>query len=355
MTHMKFGEISPGGVGVGLMGILINALLAVFIAGLMVGRTPEYLGKKIQAPEMKLVTLYILAMPFAVLTFAAASVLLKSAATYQGGRPRPVGGAVQLRLERQQQRLGVRLPGHRHAVVHDHPGHLDADGSVLHDHPGARHRRLAGRQAEGAGDERHDADAHAAVRRARRRRHLHRRRPDVLPGAGAGPDPRTPVHCEDSRHHDRNHLTPIDQRPPKVRTKESATKSIFDPGDRHDGDRRFDQEAQPAHDDAQPGDVHRRGRLGADDDPVHPRLRRQRLQAEPVRRSRCRRGCGSPCCSPTSPRRWQRAAARPRPTRCARPAPTRPREFAAPTGSITREVVVAARARRSVRRDAPAR
>ncbi len=85
MTSMKLGEISPGGVGVGLMGILINALLAVFIAGLMVGRTPEYLGKKIQASEMKLVTLYILAMPFAVLTFAAASVLLKSANTFQGG------------------------------------------------------------------------------------------------------------------------------------------------------------------------------------------------------------------------------------------------------------------------------
>jgi potassium-transporting ATPase potassium-binding subunit len=83
MLSMMLGEISPGGVGVGLMGILINALLAVFIAGLMVGRTPEYLGKKIQAAEMKLVTLYILAMPFAVLTFAAASVLLKSATTYQ--------------------------------------------------------------------------------------------------------------------------------------------------------------------------------------------------------------------------------------------------------------------------------
>jgi K+-transporting ATPase ATPase A chain len=85
MMSMMLGEISPGGVGVGLMGVLINALLAVFIAGLMVGRTPEYLGKKIQAAEMKLVTLYILAMPFAVLTFAAASVVLKSAATYQPG------------------------------------------------------------------------------------------------------------------------------------------------------------------------------------------------------------------------------------------------------------------------------
>jgi K+-transporting ATPase ATPase A chain len=83
--HMMLGEVSPGGVGVGLMGMLHFALLAVFIAGLMVGRTPEYLGKKIQASEMKLVTLYILAMPVAMLSFAAASVLLKSAATYQAG------------------------------------------------------------------------------------------------------------------------------------------------------------------------------------------------------------------------------------------------------------------------------
>ena len=79
MIHMKLGEVSPGGVGVGLAGMLINALMAVFIAGLMVGRTPEFLGKKIQAAEMKLVVLYIIAMPLASLTFAAASVVLKSA------------------------------------------------------------------------------------------------------------------------------------------------------------------------------------------------------------------------------------------------------------------------------------
>jgi K+-transporting ATPase ATPase A chain len=85
MVHMMLGEVSPGGIGVGLMGLLVNALLAVFIAGLMVGRTPEYLGKKIQAAEMKLVTLYILAMPTALLAFAAASVVLKSANTFQAG------------------------------------------------------------------------------------------------------------------------------------------------------------------------------------------------------------------------------------------------------------------------------
>ncbi|MCU1394374.1 MAG: kdpA [Ilumatobacteraceae bacterium] len=85
MIHMMLGEITPGGVGVGLMGVLHYALLAVFIAGLMVGRTPEYLGKKIQAAEMKLVTLFILAMPIALLVFAAAAVMLKSANTYQAG------------------------------------------------------------------------------------------------------------------------------------------------------------------------------------------------------------------------------------------------------------------------------
>src|ERR1700710_113201 len=85
LFNIMLGEVSPGGVGAGLYGMLIFALLAVFIAGLMVGRTPEYLGKKIQAAEMKLVTLYILAMPIALLGFAAAAVMLKSAATYQSG------------------------------------------------------------------------------------------------------------------------------------------------------------------------------------------------------------------------------------------------------------------------------
>jgi len=65
--NMGFGEVAPGGVGSGLYGILVLAIVTVFIAGLMVGRTPEYLRKKISAREMKLASLYILTMPVLVL------------------------------------------------------------------------------------------------------------------------------------------------------------------------------------------------------------------------------------------------------------------------------------------------
>jgi K+-transporting ATPase ATPase A chain len=78
MVNMKLGEVSPGGVGVGINGLLVFAILSVFIAGLMVGRTPEYLGKKIQAPEVKLVAIYILVMPLMVLGFTAGSVFVGS-------------------------------------------------------------------------------------------------------------------------------------------------------------------------------------------------------------------------------------------------------------------------------------
>ena len=78
LANMKLGEISPGGVGVGLNGLLILVILAVFIAGLMVGRTPEYLGKKIQAAEIKLVAIYILIMPAVVMIGVAISTFVNS-------------------------------------------------------------------------------------------------------------------------------------------------------------------------------------------------------------------------------------------------------------------------------------
>jgi potassium-transporting ATPase potassium-binding subunit len=91
LVHMMLGEISPGGVGVGLNGLLVFAILSVFIAGLMVGRTPEYLGKKIQGPEIKLVALYILAMPVALLSFLAASTFVDSVSNVTIFNPGPHG------------------------------------------------------------------------------------------------------------------------------------------------------------------------------------------------------------------------------------------------------------------------
>ncbi|MFI0810590.1 potassium-transporting ATPase subunit KdpA [Streptomyces echinatus] len=78
MLSMMLGEIAPGGTGSGLYGILIMAVIAVFIAGLMVGRTPEYLGKKIGGREMKLAACYILITPALVLVFTAASMALST-------------------------------------------------------------------------------------------------------------------------------------------------------------------------------------------------------------------------------------------------------------------------------------
>lgn len=86
---IQLGEILPGGVGSGLYGIIVMAILAVFVAGLMVGRTPEYLGKKIEAREMKLAVLAILILPLAILGFTAASAMLPFAlASLANGGPR---------------------------------------------------------------------------------------------------------------------------------------------------------------------------------------------------------------------------------------------------------------------------
>jgi K+-transporting ATPase ATPase A chain len=71
LFNIELGEVIFGGVGAGLYGMLVFVVLAVFIAGLMVGRTPEYLGKKIEAREMKLAMLYILIFPAVILFFSA--------------------------------------------------------------------------------------------------------------------------------------------------------------------------------------------------------------------------------------------------------------------------------------------
>jgi K+-transporting ATPase ATPase A chain len=76
MFMIQLGEILPGGVGSGLYGMVVMALIAVFVAGLMVGRTPEYLGKKIEAREIKFAMLAVLILPLSILGFSAAAAVI---------------------------------------------------------------------------------------------------------------------------------------------------------------------------------------------------------------------------------------------------------------------------------------
>ncbi|MEN0134116.1 MAG: potassium-transporting ATPase subunit KdpA [Rhodococcus sp. (in: high G+C Gram-positive bacteria)] len=89
LLNMLLGEIAPGGVGTGLYGILVLALIAVFVGGLLVGRTPEYLGKKLRQREITLAALSVLVMPALVLVGTGITVILSSTTGYQGNSGDP--------------------------------------------------------------------------------------------------------------------------------------------------------------------------------------------------------------------------------------------------------------------------
>ena len=110
MVNLAYGESVFGGVGTGLYTMLLYVLLAVFIGGLMVGRTPEYLGKKIEAREIKLVVLGLLFTPLAILvaTSLATSLNYGAPSVFASGPQGFSRVAVRLHVAGQQQRLGVR-------------------------------------------------------------------------------------------------------------------------------------------------------------------------------------------------------------------------------------------------------
>lgn len=89
LLNMLVGEIAPGGVGTGLYGLLVLAIVAVFVGGLLVGRTPEYLGKKIGRRQITLAALSVLVMPALVLIGTSVTVLLPSTTGYQGNSGEP--------------------------------------------------------------------------------------------------------------------------------------------------------------------------------------------------------------------------------------------------------------------------
>ena len=146
LVNMKLGEISPGGTGVGLNGMLVIVILSVFIAGLMVGRTPEYLGKKIQAAEVKLVAIYILIMPAVVMIGVAISTFVGSVLHVSIWNPGAHGFTELLYAFTsggEQQRLRVRGYYRQHRLHELRAGHGDVVRPVLPDHPDARDRGLA--------------------------------------------------------------------------------------------------------------------------------------------------------------------------------------------------------------------
>ena len=110
LVNMQLGEVVFGGVGAGLYGMLVMVVLTVFIAGLMVGRTPEYLGKKIQAREVQMAMLYALIFPAAILTLTGSLGAAQAGPgrAQQRRAARPIRDPLCVHVDRRQQRQRVR-------------------------------------------------------------------------------------------------------------------------------------------------------------------------------------------------------------------------------------------------------
>ena len=154
LFNIELGEITPGGVGAGLYGILVFAIIAVFIAGLMVGRTPEFLGKKIEAYEMKMAMLVVLSLAFSILFFTAL------ATATPAGKAGPLNGGphgfseILYAFSSQTGNNGSAFAGLTgNTLFYNVTGAFAMMlGPVRHDRADPGHRRLHGRQAPRGAD-----------------------------------------------------------------------------------------------------------------------------------------------------------------------------------------------------------
>ena len=139
LVLIQIGEVVPGGVGSGLYGIVVFAIIAMFVAGLMVGRTPEYLGKKLEAKEVKMAMLAILIMPVFILGFTRGLGRAAGGARRprQPGPARLHGNPLCLLVGGRQQRLGLRRPHRQRALVRHDDGHRHAGLPLRHHRAGA--------------------------------------------------------------------------------------------------------------------------------------------------------------------------------------------------------------------------
>ena len=188
MVNMMLGEVAPGGTGSGLYGLLILAVITVFVAGLMVGRTPEYLGKKIGSREIKFASLYFLITPTLVLVGTAAAFATGNNSTALNVGPHGLSEVLYAFTSASNNNgsafggitVNTTVVGHRARVVH-------AAGPVPADHLRARAGRLAGPPGTHPRVRGHPADPPTAVHRHGRRRHGGPRRADLPARARARP------------------------------------------------------------------------------------------------------------------------------------------------------------------------
>ena len=188
MVLMQLGEVVFGGTGSGLYGMLMYAILAVFVAGLMIGRTPEYLGKKIEAFDMKMVAIAILVTPALVLLGTAIAVMRerRQGDRLQSGRAWLLGSAVRVLVRCQQQRQRLRGPRRQHALLQRLAWRRHVVRAFRRDRAGAGDCRLAGRQEAAGAGAGHAADPWPAVRGVAGRYRAAAGRADLCAGAGAG-------------------------------------------------------------------------------------------------------------------------------------------------------------------------
>ena len=157
MVNIMLGEIIFGGVGSGLYGMLLFAIIAVFVAGLMVGRTPEYLGKKIEAKEVKMAMLAILILPLSILGFTALAAVLPAAGAAWPMRGRTASPRSSMPTPRPPATTAAPSPASpptRCSTI-DTLGAGDVHRPLPDDRADAGGRRLAGCQEDRAGLGRH--------------------------------------------------------------------------------------------------------------------------------------------------------------------------------------------------------
>ena len=154
LLNIQLGEVVFGGVGSGLYGMLVFVVLAVFLAGLMVGRTPEYLGKKIESYDVKVSVLFVMVPVFVILGFTAWAVVSPWAlSSLNNTGPHGLSEIMYAYSSgNRQQRQRIRRTKREHLLVQHHDRHRHALGPLLHDNPGDGFGRESGREKGGPGE-----------------------------------------------------------------------------------------------------------------------------------------------------------------------------------------------------------